>query len=61
VLVAPHVETLLALREQARADKRFSDADAIRDALIAAGVEVHDARDGTGWDYHDPLEDALGA
>jgi len=61
VLVAPHVETLLALREQARADRRFSDADAIRDALIAAGVEVHDARDGTGWDYHDPLEGALGA
>jgi hypothetical protein len=60
-LVAPHVETLLALREQARSERRFGDADAIRDALIAAGVEVHDARDGTGWDFHDPLEDALGA
>ena len=58
-LVAPHVETLLALRERARAERRFGDADAIRDALVAAGVEVHDARGGTGWEYHDPLEEAL--
>ena len=58
-LVAPHVETLLALREAARSERRFGDADAIRDALVAAGVEVHDARDGTGWEYHDPLEEAL--
>ena len=58
-LVAPHVETLLELRERARAERRFGDADAIRDALVAAGVEVHDARDGTGWEYHDPLEEAL--
>ncbi len=58
-LVAPHVETLLALRERARAERRFGDADAIRDALVAAGVEVHDARGGTGWEYHDPLEGSL--
>jgi len=58
-LVAPHVETLLSLRERARTERRFADADAIRDALVAAGVEVHDARDGTGWEYHDPLEEAL--
>jgi hypothetical protein len=60
-LVAPHVEALLALREQARSERRFTDADAIRDALVAAGVEVNDARDGTGWRYHDPLEGALPA
>ena len=58
-LVAPHVETLLSLRERARAERRFGEADAIRDALVAAGVEVHDARDGTGWEYHDPLEEAV--
>jgi hypothetical protein len=58
-LVAPRVGTLLALRERARAERRFGDADAIRDALVAAGVEVHDARGGTGWEYHDPLEEAL--
>ncbi len=58
-LVAPHVETLLTLRERARTERRFADADAIRDALVAAGVEVHDARDGTGWEYHDPLEEAV--
>lgn len=58
-LVAPHVELLLRLREQARSERRFGDADAIRDALIAGGVEVRDHPDGTAWEYHDPLERAL--
>jgi hypothetical protein len=57
-LVAPHVAALLALREQARAERRFADADAIRDALISGGVEVRDRPDGTDWQYHDPLDDA---
>ncbi|MGA1078558.1 MAG: hypothetical protein ACO3VG_06270, partial [Nitriliruptoraceae bacterium] len=58
-LVAPHVETLLALRERARAERRFGDADAIRDALVAAGGEGHDAPGGHRWEDHDPLEEAL--
>jgi hypothetical protein len=57
-LVAPHVAVLLELRERARADRRFADADAIRDALIAGGVEVRDRPDGTDWEYHDPLDEA---
>jgi hypothetical protein len=55
-LVAPHVEALLQLREQARAERRFEDADMIRDALIGAGVEVRDAAEGTDWSYLDPLD-----
>jgi cyanophycinase-like exopeptidase len=55
-LVAPHVEALLQLREQARAERRFEDADTIRDALTGAGVEVRDAAEGTDWSYLDPLD-----
>jgi hypothetical protein len=59
-LVAPHVETLLALRTAARAERRFADADAIRDALIAAGIEVRDGEGDTRWEFTDPLAEALG-
>jgi hypothetical protein len=58
-LVAPHVEHLLVLRDLARRQRRFDDADAIRDALAAGGVEVRDRADGTGWEYRDPLDAAL--
>lgn len=58
-LVAPHVEALLDLRRRARDERRFADADAIRDALVAAGIEVRDGAEGTGWEFTDPLEDAL--
>jgi cyanophycinase-like exopeptidase len=57
-LVAPHVEVLLQLRETARAERRFADADAIRDALTTAGVEVRDGSDGSSWEFHDPIEAA---
>jgi cyanophycinase-like exopeptidase len=47
--VAPLVEAVLALRRQWREDGRFADADRLRDLLAACGVEVRDARDGSGW------------
>ncbi|MFN0089700.1 MAG: hypothetical protein ACKVWR_05435 [Acidimicrobiales bacterium] len=47
--LAPFVDTLLELRRAARADKRFADADLVRDRLVAAGVEVRDAPEGTTW------------
>ena len=56
-LVAPHVETLLALRRTAREERRFADADLIRDALVAAGVEVRDGDGDTRWEFTDPLAD----
>lgn len=59
-LVSPHVEALLALRQRARADGRYADADAIRDVLVDAGVEVRDTPEGADWTYHDPLDAAIG-
>jgi len=44
------IETALAARQEARASKDFSKSDAIRDNLIAKGVEVMDG-DPLGWDW----------
>ncbi len=49
LLVGPFVEALLDARRQARADNRYADADALRDRLLAAGVEVRDTAGGTEW------------
>jgi hypothetical protein len=57
-LVAPHVEALLQLRRSAREDRRFTEADAIRDALVAAGIEVRDGDGATRWEFSDPLTEA---
>ena len=48
-VVAPFVEALLDARRDARAGKRFDDADALRDRLVEAGVEVRDTPAGTEW------------
>jgi hypothetical protein len=45
----PAVEPLVALRDSLRKDGGYAASDAIRDALTAAGVEVHDSKDGTRW------------
>ncbi len=47
--VGPFVDALLALREQARSDRRFDDADRVRDSLEQLGVEVRDAASGPEW------------
>lgn len=49
-VVGAFVAALLAERAAARGDRRFADADRIRDALVAAGVEVRDTPDGTQWE-----------
>ncbi|MBV8385638.1 MAG: hypothetical protein JO155_02480 [Acidimicrobiia bacterium] len=50
-LVGPYVEALLEAREKARNERRFADADAIRDRLLEAGVEIRDTPTGTDWDF----------
>jgi cyanophycinase-like exopeptidase len=52
-VVGGFVDCLLAERAEARAARRFADADRVRDALIAHGVAVHDAPDGTTWELVD--------
>lgn len=54
-LVAPLVEVLLDLREDARTERAFELGDRIRDHLQEAGVEVRDTGDGADWAYADPL------
>lgn len=43
------VSTLLEQRARARADKDFATADAIRDQLKAAGIELEDTPQGPKW------------
>jgi len=45
----PVVGPLLELRAALRDQGRFADADAIRDALSAAGLDVRDTPEGTRW------------
>ncbi len=44
------IEAQLAARKEARADKDFAKSDAIRDELVARGIEVMDG-DPLGWDW----------
>jgi cysteinyl-tRNA synthetase len=48
-LVGGLVEYLLELREDARKEKAFDRADAIRDRLVAIGVAVEDTPAGPRW------------
>ena len=48
-VVGGFVDGLLAERAAARQDRRFGDADRVRDLLVGLGVEVRDTRDGTEW------------
>ena len=50
VITETEIETALLLRKEARAVKDFAKSDAIRDDLIAQGVEVMDG-DPLGWDW----------
>ena len=43
------VASLIDLRDQARSEKRFAEADEIRDRLAEAGVALEDGPDGTRW------------
>ena len=47
---ADDIEDALNRRKEARAAKDFAASDAIRDSLLARGVEVMDG-DPLGWDW----------
>jgi len=47
------VEQAIKDRAQARANKDFAAADAIRKGLLEKGVELHDTPGGTDWSVQD--------
>ena len=47
------IKTQLEARAQARASKDFAQADAIRDALNAAGITIVDGPQGSTWKVKD--------
>lgn len=47
--LAETVEKLIAERNEARKDKDFAKADAIRANLLEKGIEIKDTREGTVW------------
>ncbi len=48
-VLGPVVEAALVARRTARSEKAFAVADALRDGLVAAGIEIRDTADGTEW------------
>jgi cysteinyl-tRNA synthetase len=54
-LTPESIEARLAERKEARAAKDFARSDAIRDELVAGGVEVMDG-DRLGWDWKPLLQ-----
>jgi cyanophycinase-like exopeptidase len=49
-MVRPFVDALLEQRVRAREVRDWAASDAIRDRLLAAGIELHDTPDGTTWE-----------
>lgn len=47
--LAPVMDLLLDLRQQARANKDWTTSDKIRDGLATAGITVKDSKDGSSW------------
>ena len=43
------IEAKIAQRQEAKANKEFAQADAIRDELAALGIILKDSREGTSW------------
>jgi hypothetical protein len=48
-VIGPFVEAVLGMRSDARAERRWHDADVARDRLAQLGVEVRDSPNGTEW------------
>ena len=46
---AAYIDARIAARNAARAARDFALSDAIRDELLAQGIELEDTRDGTRW------------
>lgn len=49
-LIGPYVEVAVQLRNAARREQRFDEADAMRDRLESLGIEVRDTPEGSTWE-----------
>ena len=49
--LTPLVEEILELRQKYRANKQWSEADAIRDILSRVNIAVEDAENGVRWQH----------
>ena len=49
-VIGPFVDLLLDARQRARAAKDFASSDALRDGLVALGIEVRDTPEGVTWE-----------
>jgi cysteinyl-tRNA synthetase len=47
---AAKIDSLIADRTAARANKDFKESDRIRDQLAAMGVTIKDSKEGTSWE-----------
>lgn len=52
-LLDPVVQVVLQARASARAAGDYATGDALRDGLMAAGIEVRDAATGSAWSFHE--------
>jgi cysteinyl-tRNA synthetase len=48
-LSTEEIEGLIEARKQARKNRKFAEADRIRDELAAKGIILDDSREGTSW------------
>lgn len=48
--LTPLVEAILTARDDARTEKNYAQADRLRDALLAAGLEIRDTPTGVEWE-----------
>jgi hypothetical protein len=55
-LFGPFVDLLVETRTLAREERRFAEADAVRDQLAALGIELHDTPEGSSWDRSSNVE-----
>jgi cysteinyl-tRNA synthetase len=49
-VIGPFIELALDVRRRAREAKDFATSDAVRDGLVALGIEVRDTPDGAAWE-----------